>query len=204
MDIASLLFALFSAHVTIVSWAALDDFYQNTCIGALHIWCTQMPHDMMDWKFSVNYLETSKNKPYIIGITGGSASGKTSLSIEIFKTLELQDCLLISMDSYYRVISDEERSNLINYNFDHPSAFDFELLYSNIRDLLNDKDIDMPIYDFTTSSRLKETKKVKPSKLIIFEGIFALYDPRIRSLMDMKIFVDTDDDVRLARRSKII
>lgn len=162
---------------------------------------------MTDYNKDINiksYLETSKNKPYIIGITGGSASGKTSLSIEIFKTLELQDCLLISMDSYYRVISDEERSNLINYNFDHPSAFDFELLYSNIRDLLNDKDIDMPIYDFTTSSRLKETKKVKPSKLIIFEGIFALYDPRIRSLMDMKIFVDTDDDVRLARRSKII
>ena len=151
---------------------------------------------------TLNDNSNSKIKPYIIGITGGSASGKTSVSVEIFKTLGVDDCLLISMDSYYRVISDDERSNLSNYNFDHPNAFDFDLLNTHLRDLLNEKEIEMPIYDFTTSSRLKDTVKVKPSKLIVFEGIFSLYDPRIRSIMDMKIFVDTDDDVRLARRSK--
>ena len=108
------------------------------------------------------------------------------------------------MDSYYRVISDEERKDLSNFNFDHPSAFDYDLLLANLRDLLNGNSIEIPKYDFTTSSRLKETENVKPTYLIVFEGIFAFYDERIRNIMDMKIFVDTDDDVRLARRSKFL
>jgi len=141
-------------------------------------------------------------KPYIIGISGGSASGKTSVSKEIFQRMGVEDCLMITMDSYYRVISDEERQDLKNFNFDHPSAFDYELLLEQLRDLLNGKSVEMPIYDFNTSSRVKETECKKPTYLIVFEGIFALYDERIRNIMDMKIFVDTDDDVRLARRSK--
>eukprot|EP00340_Litonotus_pictus_P004364 CAMPEP_0170518836 /NCGR_PEP_ID=MMETSP0209-20121228/4434_1 /TAXON_ID=665100 ORGANISM="Litonotus pictus, Strain P1" /NCGR_SAMPLE_ID=MMETSP0209 /ASSEMBLY_ACC=CAM_ASM_000301 /LENGTH=377 /DNA_ID=CAMNT_0010804539 /DNA_START=128 /DNA_END=1261 /DNA_ORIENTATION=- len=104
------------------------------------------------------------------------------------------------MDSYYRVISSDERKNLANFNFDHPSAFDFDLLLIQLRQLLNGETIEMPIYDFTTSSRKEETETRKPSHLIIFEGIFAMYDERIRNIMDMMIFVDTDDDVRLARR----
>jgi uridine kinase len=143
-------------------------------------------------------------KPYIIGISGGSASGKTSVSKEIFQRMGVEDCLMITMDSYYRVISDEERKDLSNFNFDHPSAFDYDLLLANLRDLLNGNSIEIPKYDFTTSSRLKETENVKPTYLIVFEGIFAFYDERIRNIMDMKIFVDTDDDVRLARRSKFL
>jgi len=139
-------------------------------------------------------------KPYIIGISGGSASGKTSVSKEIFHKMGFEDCLMITMDSYYRVISKEERANLSNFNFDHPSAFDFDLLLEQLRDILNGKPIEMPIYSFTTSSREEKTEKKLPTYLIIFEGIFALYDEKIRDLMDMKIFVDTDDDVRLARR----
>jgi uridine kinase len=144
----------------------------------------------------------TSQKPYIIGLSGGSASGKTSVSKEIFDRMGVEDCLMITMDSYYRVISPEERKNLSNFNFDHPSAFDFDLLTTHLRDLLNGKTIEMPIYSFTTSSREEKTVTTKPSYLIIFEGIFALYDQRIREIMDMKIFVDTDDDVRLARRSK--
>lgn len=152
--------------------------------------------------------EITKNnlvfKPYIIGISGGSASGKTSVSREIFNRLGIDDCKLITMDSYYRVITKEERDNLSNFNFDHPSSFDFDLLLEQLRLLLNGNDIEMPIYDFVTSSRKKETETIKPAPLIIFEGIFALYDERIRNILDMMIFVDTDDDIRLARRSKYL
>lgn len=143
-------------------------------------------------------------KPYIIGVSGGSASGKTSVACEIFKRMGFEDCLMITMDSYYRVINDEERKNIKNFNFDHPSAFDFNLILDQLRDLLNGKTVELPIYNFTTSSRETNTETKKPTPLIIFEGIFALYDERIRNIMDMKIFVDTDDDVRLARRSKFI
>lgn len=151
-----------------------------------------------------NLISENLYKPYIIGLSGGSASGKTSVSNEIFKRMGVEDCLMITMDSYYRVISPEERKNIKNFNFDHPSAFDFELLFNQLRDLLNGKTVEMPIYNFTTSSRETKTETKKPAYLIIFEGIFSLYDERIRDIMDMKIFVDTDDDVRLARRSKKI
>lgn len=143
-------------------------------------------------------------KPYIIGISGGSASGKTSVTKEIFDKMGIEDCLMITMDSYYRVISTEERKDLSNFNFDHPSAFDFELILSQLRDLLNGKPAEIPIYNFTTSSRETKTDTKQPTYLIIFEGIFALTDERIRNMMDMRIFVDTDDDVRLARRSKYL
>lgn len=152
----------------------------------------------------MSLIKNSHTKPYIIGITGGSASGKTSVSLEILQSIGVEDCLLISMDSYYRVITPEERKNISNFNFDHPSSFDFDLLTEQLRGLLNEETIEMPIYSFVTSSREEKTVTTKPSKLIIFEGIFALYDQRIRDIMDMKIFVDTDDDVRLARRSKYI
>lgn len=99
-------------------------------------------------------------KPYIIGISGGSASGKTSVSREIFNRLGIDDCMLITMDSYYRVITKEERENLSNFNFDHPSSFDFDLLLEQLRQLLNGNNIEMPIYDFVTSSRKLKLKQL--------------------------------------------
>lgn len=148
-------------------------------------------------------MKKSITKPYIIGISGGSASGKTSVSKEIFDRMGFDDCLMITMDSYYRIISKEEREDLANFNFDHPTSFDYDLLNEQLTNLLNNKTVEMPVYNFTISAREEYTQTIKPSYLIVFEGIFALYDRRIRDLMDMKIFVDTDDDVRLARRSNI-
>jgi uridine kinase len=145
-----------------------------------------------------------KTKPYLIGISGGSASGKTSVAQIIFKLIGIQDCILISLDSYYKVLAPEQYANLSEYNFDHPNAFDWDLVVKNLNDLLESKEIEMPVYNFTISRREPFTHKVKPSNLIIFEGILAFYDKRVRNLMDMKIFVDTDSDVRLARRSNII
>lgn len=156
------------------------------------------------------------NSVYLIGISGGSASGKTSVSNIIFEKIGIKDCIVFSMDSYYRKIrqlyfkgSEEERKNLSEYNFDHPNAFDFDLLYEHLNDLVQRKEIQMPIYNFTVSKREEHTQTVRPANVIIFEGILAFFDPviviiiiqRITKLMDLLIFVDTDDDVRLARRS---
>lgn len=146
---------------------------------------------------SINQLRV---KPYLIGISGGSASGKTSVAQVISKLMGIQDCILISQDSYYKVLKEDQYRNLSEYNFDHPNAFDFDLVVEHLSDLLNGKDVNMPVYNFTVSKRESFTQLVKPCNLIIFEGILALYDKRVRNLMDMRIFVDTDSDVRLARR----
>ena len=137
--------------------------------------------------------------PYLIGIAGGSGSGKTSVANEIFKNIQT-NCLLFSMDTYYKDLTPEQMKNISEYNFDEPKALDLDLLHSHLNDLMNWKSIEMPTYDFTTSSRQPETKKLIPCKFIIFEGILSFYDIRIRNLMNMKIFVDLDDDIRLARR----
>jgi len=156
-----------------------------------------------DVKSLVEAIMKNRTKPYLIGISGGSASGKTSVAQIIFKLIGIEDCVLVSQDSYYKVIPEEQYKNLSEYNFDHPHAFDFDLIVEHLTDLLSGKDVNMPVYNFTVSRREKFTNLVKSCNLIIFEGILALYDKRVRNLMDMKIFVDTDSDVRLARRGKI-
>ena len=140
------------------------------------------------------------DKPFLIGICGGSASGKTSVANIIFKYVGLQHCLLFSMDKYYKGPNDEERKHLSDYNFDHPDALDLDLLASHLKMLMENKPINMPIYSFNGSYRKKETQLIKPNKVIIFEGILAFHDKRMRDIMDMKIFVDLDSDLRLSRR----
>lgn len=147
-------------------------------------------------------MEPIRDKPFLIGICGGSASGKTSVANVIFKYVGIQHCLLFSMDSYYKGPTDEERKNLSEYNFDHPDALDLDLLSKHLAMLINNQPIDMPIYSFNGSRRLKETTRVEPNKLIIFEGILTFHDKRMRDIMDMKIFVDLDADIRIARRGK--
>lgn len=100
-------------------------------------------------------------RPYLIGIAGGSGSGKTSVANELFKTLQT-GCLLFSMDTYYKDLTPSEMENISEYNFDAPSALDLDLLSNHLNDLLSWKEIEMPTYDFTTSSRKKETKKISP------------------------------------------
>ena len=141
-----------------------------------------------------------RNKPYLIGIAGGSGSGKTSVANIIFKYLGTSECLLFSMDTYYKDLTEEQQKNISEYNFDHPDALDFELLNKHINSLMNWESINMPTYDFTTSSRKEETVKLYPNKIIVFEGILAFHDKKIRDLMDIKIFVDLDGDIRLSRR----
>lgn len=136
---------------------------------------------------------------YIIGIAGGTGSGKTTVVKKIMKALEGESVAVIPQDSYYNdnthLTMDERR--LINY--DHPDAFDWDLMYQQISALRTGKSIEQPTYDYITSNRMPETIHITPCKVIIIEGIMALYHTNLRELMDLKIFVDTDADVRLIR-----
>lgn len=135
----------------------------------------------------------------IIGIAGGTGSGKTTVVKEIVKSLPEHYVAVVPQDSYYNDttgLTDEERKAI---NFDHPDAFDWKLLIKQITDLRDGKAIEQPTYSYLISNRLAETIHVEPKPVIIIEGIMALINKRLRDMMDIKIFVDTDADERLIR-----
>ena len=140
------------------------------------------------------------NKPILIGITGGTGSGKSTVSKEILKSIQDKNVAIIEQDSYYKNQSHLTFKERINTNYDHPFAFDNELLIEHLKDLLDNKAIEKPIYDFEKHTRKEETITVYPKDIIILEGILILNDEDIRNLCDIKIFVDTDSDVRVIRR----
>ena len=138
-------------------------------------------------------------KPYILGVAGGSASGKT----EIVKTLKkhFEDKIeIIEHDNYYFAhdnLTMDERASL---NYDHPQAFETNLLIEHVKKIINNEEIDIPTYDFTIHTRSSDTLKKIPKPIVIVEGILVLENEELRNLMDMKVFVDCDGDVRLKRR----
>ncbi|MBF9016052.1 MULTISPECIES: uridine kinase [unclassified Oceanispirochaeta] len=136
--------------------------------------------------------------PKIIGISGGSGSGKTTIVRKISESIE--DFVFIPQDNYYRSAEYITNSNITEFNFDHPNAFDKDLIMQHLADLKDGKAIQMPQYDFVHHRRMEETIEVKPKKVIIFEGIMVFYEKMIRDLMDLKIYVDTPDDIRFIRR----
>ncbi|XP_078111734.1 uridine-cytidine kinase-like 1a isoform X2 [Sander vitreus] len=139
---------------------------------------------------------------FVIGLCGGSASGKTTVANKIIEALDVPWVVLLSMDSFYKVLSSEEQTLAASndYNFDHPGAFDFELLVATLRKLKQGRSVKIPVYDFTTHGRQKDWKNVYGASVIIFEGIMSFADKELLQLLDMKIFVDTDSDIRLVRR----
>ena len=139
-------------------------------------------------------------RPLLIGITGGTGSGKSTVSKEIFKSIHEKKITIIEQDSYYKDQSHLTFEERVNTNYDHPFAFDNQLLIKHLKDLLNNKAIEKPIYDFEKHTRKKETEIVEPKDIIILEGILILSEEEIRNLLDIKIFVDTDSDVRVIRR----
>uniref|UniRef100_A0A671WJC3 Uridine-cytidine kinase n=1 Tax=Sparus aurata TaxID=8175 RepID=A0A671WJC3_SPAAU len=145
---------------------------------------------------------TQSKDAFVIGLCGGSASGKTTVARKIIEALDVPWVVLLSMDSFYKVLSPEEQTLAASndYNFDHPDAFDFDLLTHTLRKLKQGKSVKIPVYDFTTHGRQKEWKTVYGASVIIFEGIMAFADKKLLQLLDMKIFVDTDSDIRLVRR----
>jgi uridine kinase len=135
----------------------------------------------------------------IIGIAGGTGSGKTTVVKRIAKALPPHCAAVVPLDSYYNDttgLTPEERAAI---NFDHPDAFDWKLLTEHIKRLKNGEAIEQPTYSYIESNRQKETVRVEPKPVIIIEGIMALHYKKLRDMMDLKIFVDTDDDVRLIR-----
>ncbi|HOK63238.1 MAG TPA: uridine kinase [Soehngenia sp.] len=138
--------------------------------------------------------------PIIIGIAGGTGSGKSTVTNEIYKAITDKNVAVIEQDSYYKDQSDLSFEERVKTNYDHPFAFDNQLLISHLKKLMNWEPIEKPIYDFENHNRKKETILVEPKDIIILEGILILYDEELRNLMDIKIFVDTDADVRVIRR----
>ncbi|XP_004568454.1 uridine-cytidine kinase-like 1 isoform X2 [Maylandia zebra] len=151
-----------------------------------------------------NVTGTTFKEAFVIGLCGGSASGKTTVANKIIEALDVPWVVLLSMDSFYKVLNKEEQELAAKneYNFDHPDAFDFELLVNILRKLKKGKSIKVPVYDFTTHSRRKEWKTVYGANVVIFEGILAFANKELLKLLDMKVFVDTDSDIRLIRRLK--
>lgn len=147
---------------------------------------------------------TTFKEAFVIGLCGGSASGKTTVANKIIEALDVPWVVLLSMDSFYKVLSEEEQELAAKneYNFDHPEAFDFELLISVLRKLKKGKSIKVPVYDFTSHCRRKEWKTVYGANVVIFEGILAFANKELLKLLDMKVFVDSDSDIRLVRRLK--
>eukprot|EP00252_Welwitschia_mirabilis_P018917 TRINITY_DN4240_c0_g3_i1.p1 TRINITY_DN4240_c0_g3~~TRINITY_DN4240_c0_g3_i1.p1 ORF type:complete len:493 (+),score=107.02 TRINITY_DN4240_c0_g3_i1:308-1786(+) len=149
----------------------------------------------------VPILEGSHKQPFVIGVAGGTASGKTTVCDMIIQQLHDHRVVLVHQDSFYRGLTPDELKHVHEYNFDHPDAFDTEQLLECIDTLKRGESVNIPIYDFKHHRRSADSfRKVNPSDVIILEGILVFHDPRVRDLMNMKIFVDTDADVRLARR----
>lgn len=138
-------------------------------------------------------------RPLIIGVAGGTGSGKTTVSRKLASALD-ERCETIEHDAYYRDRSDLSADERVDINYDHPDSLETELLIEHVRRLRRNEPVHIPIYDFVTHLRSAEKRHVRPAPVIIVEGILSLADPSLRSLFDIKIFVDTDADIRVFRR----
>src|SRR5215467_11483893 len=136
----------------------------------------------------------------ILGISGGTGSGKTTVAQKIIRSVGASSVVYLPQDSYYRNLGDMPIDLRHNVNFDHPDAFDTALLINHLEALRAGESIEQPVYDYRTHSRKTEVVHVEPRPVIIIEGLLVLVNPQLRQLMDLKIFVDTDADIRFIRR----
>jgi len=139
-------------------------------------------------------------KPVVIGVTGGSGSGKTSVTNAIYESLKDLSILVLEQDYYYKDQQTVPFEQRLKTNYDHPLAFDNDLLINHIERLLRYEAIDKPVYDYSIHTRSDKVIPVEPKEVIILEGILVLEDERLRNLMDIKLYVDTDADLRIIRR----
>ena len=138
--------------------------------------------------------------PILIGIAGGTGSGKTSIAKQLLKEYGEGEVVVLEQDAYYNDLSHLQLENRHQQNFDHPDAIDIELFNHQLIKLMKGQPVDVPVYDFTTHSRKDQIRSIQPHHVIVVEGILALHYPVLRELMDIKIFVDTPNDIRFIRR----
>jgi uridine kinase len=136
----------------------------------------------------------------VIGIGGGSGSGKTTIAQSIVESIGHDRVALIQHDAYYRDLTHLPLDERAKVNYDHPDSLETELLVEHLRDLRTGRAIDRPVYDFTVHNRAADTVRVEPCPVVVIEGIVTLYEPELRDLMDLKVYVDTDPDLRIVRR----
>lgn len=143
---------------------------------------------------------TDRAELVALGVAGGTGSGKTTVARAILSAVGPERIAFLAQDSYYMDVEWESEQQLLDYNFDHPSALDNDLLVEHLKALKAGRDVEVPVYDFVTHRRTAETLTVGARPVIVLEGILLLAEPRLRNLLDFKIFVDTAADVRLMRR----
>lgn len=141
-----------------------------------------------------------KRTPLVIAIAGGTGSGKTTVSNKVLERVGIERVTYLQHDSYYKDLSDLPLLQRASINFDHPGSLETELMIKHLRELKKWKSVEVPIYDFKTHTRIKETKTCIPQSVIIVEGILIFSEPKLRSLFDIRLFVDTDADIRFIRR----
>ncbi|MEJ2212060.1 MAG: uridine kinase [Anaerolineae bacterium] len=139
-------------------------------------------------------------EPVVIGVAGGTGSGKTTVAHEILKRAGTSQISLIQHDAYYKDLGNLPLAQRVMQNFDHPDALDNQLLIAHLEELKAGRAVEIPVYDFTTHTRTAETRRVEAHRVLLLEGILIFVDPALRRLMDVKIFVDTDADIRFIRR----
>ncbi|MCC7668453.1 uridine kinase [Leuconostoc pseudomesenteroides] len=139
-------------------------------------------------------------KPLVIGVTGGSGSGKTTVSRELVARIPDNSAILLQQDAYYRDQSEKPFEERIKTNYDHPDSFETDLFVADLERLLARKAIDKPVYDYEKHTRSSDVIHVMPADVIIVDGVLLFNDKRVRDLLDLKVYVDTDDDIRFLRR----
>ena len=145
-------------------------------------------------------LAKPRLQPFLLGVAGGTGSGKTTVARSILEAVGKERISLIEQDSYYRDIDWHSEGELLHHNFDHPAALDNDLMVSHLAALKAGHAVEVPLYDFVRHRRTPRTRRVEPQPVILVEGILIYVEPSLRELLDFKIYVDTDADLRLIRR----
>ncbi|XP_036710905.1 uridine-cytidine kinase 1 [Balaenoptera musculus] len=162
-----------------------------------------------DCEGAAHEADRPHQRPFLIGVSGGTASGKSTVCEKIMELLGQNEVdhrqrklIILSQDRFYKVLTTEQKAKALKgqYNFDHPDAFDNDLMHRTLKNIVEGKTVEVPIYDFVTHSRLAETTVVYPADVVLFEGILVFYSQEIRDMFHLRLFVDTDSDVRLSRR----
>ncbi len=142
----------------------------------------------------------SSQRPYFIGVAGGTCSGKTTVSERLADLMGEDHLALVKLDSYYWARDDQPFEERVKVNYDHPDSFDWPLLRSHLDTLRSGASVPIPVYDYANHTRSSDVRIVRSAKIVVVEGILVLYEPTIRDICDLKIFIDTDSDLRFIRR----